>query len=111
MRSLESTAGEAELRELCRATLERNWREGNRDGVGYAYTAPSSGRYRGSGTGTRASARSSGAASTPLARAELESLLVAASANGFIGHTIFWAEPVSRVRSLFYNVRSRTDFM
>src|SRR5205823_5160032 len=45
------------------------------------------------------------------ARAELESLLAASTPDGFIGHTIFWGEPVSPVRSLFYNVRSRDDFM
>jgi hypothetical protein len=37
--------------------------------------------------------------------------LEAARQDGFIGHTIFWGEPVDRVRSLFYNVRSRRDFM
>jgi hypothetical protein len=45
------------------------------------------------------------------ARVELESLLAAARPDGFIGHTIFWGEPLRGVRSLFYNVRSRADFM
>src|SRR5436853_6593395 len=36
------------------------------------------------------------------ARRELESLLAAATGDGFIGHAIFWAQPVRRVRGLFY---------
>jgi hypothetical protein len=42
---------------------------------------------------------------------ELETLLAAATGEGFIGHTIFWGAPVTPVRSLFYNLRSRADFM
>ena len=45
------------------------------------------------------------------ARAELQSLLAAQTADGFIGHTIFWGQPVDRIRSLFYNVQSRADLM
>ncbi len=105
-------AAEGELRELCQATLERNWREGWRDGVRYGYTAPSSGRYPWQWYWDSCFAAIAWRRFDPLrARAELESLLAAATAEGFIGHTIFWARPVSRVRSLFYNVRSRTDFM
>jgi hypothetical protein len=102
----------AELRELCRATLERNWREGERDGIRYAYTAPSSGRYPWQWYWDSCFTAIAWRRFDPgRARAELESLLAAATPEGFIGHTIFWAEPVSRVRSLFYNVRSRADFM
>jgi hypothetical protein len=100
------------LAQICRSTLDRNWREGDRDGVRYAYTAPSSERYPWqwywdscfTAIAWRRFDRSR-------ARAELESLLAAARPDGFIGHTIFWAQPVSPVRSLFYNVRSRGDFM
>jgi hypothetical protein len=45
------------------------------------------------------------------ARAELETLLGAATPDGFIGHTIFWTRPVTPIRSLFYNIRSRADLM
>ena len=38
-------------------------------------------------------------------------MLRAATPDGFIGHTIFWTKPVSLVRSLFYSIRSRSDFM
>jgi Mannosylglycerate hydrolase MGH1-like glycoside hydrolase domain len=112
MRSVEPDSGAADLRELCRATLERNWREGNREGVRYAYTAPSSGRYPWQWYWDSCFAAIAWRRFDPdRARAELESLLAAATPEGFIGHTIFWAEPVSRVRSLFYNVDSRADFM
>ncbi len=100
------------LAAICRSTLDRNWREGERDGVRYAYTAPSGQRYPWqwywdscfNAIAWRRFDRSR-------ARAELESLLAASRPDGFIGHTIFWAQPVSTVRSLFYNVRSRGDFM
>ncbi|MGN6870152.1 MAG: MGH1-like glycoside hydrolase domain-containing protein [Solirubrobacteraceae bacterium] len=112
MRPVESASGESELRELCRTTLERNWREGVREGVPYAYTAPSSGRYPWQWYWDSCFTAIVWRRFDPRrARAELESLLAAATPDGFIGHTIFWAEPVSRVRSLFYNVCSRSDFM
>ena len=44
-REAEPAASRRALRELCRATLERNRREGERDGIAYGYTAPSSERY------------------------------------------------------------------
>jgi hypothetical protein len=101
-----------EIERLCRRVLHANWREGTRDGVPYAYTAPSPGRYPWqwywdscfTAIAWRRFDRSR-------ARRELESLLRAAREDGFIGHTIFWGEPVDRVRCLFYNVRSRADFM
>ena len=100
------------LAQLCRNTLDRNWREGEREGVRYAYTAPSGQRYPwqwywDSCFSAIAWRRFDRARAT----AELESLLAASTADGFIGHTIFWGEPVSLVRSLFYNLRSRADFM
>src|SRR6202007_1607741 len=44
------------------------------------------------------------------ARAELESLLAAQRPDGFIGHTIFWHQPVSLLRLAFYHVVSRSSF-
>jgi hypothetical protein len=112
MRSDQPESLTDDLRELCRDTLERNWREGVRDGVRYAYTAPSSGRYPWQWYWDSCFAAIVWRRLDPdRARAELESLLAAATPDGFIGHTIFWAEPVSRLRSLFYNVCSRADFM
>jgi hypothetical protein len=100
------------LRELCRTTLERNWREGERDGISYGYTAPSSGRYPWQWYWDSCFAAIAWRRfERGRARTELESLLAAATPEGFIGHTIFWAQRVSLVRSLFYNVRSRADCM
>ena len=92
--------------------MERNWREGRRGKLAYAYTAPSPGRYPWqwywdscfAAIAWRHFDRSR-------ARAELESLLAAARPDGFIGHTVFWGKPVDRLRSLFYNVRSPSDVM
>lgn len=96
----------------CRITLERNWREGERHGRRYAYTAPSPGRYPWQWYWDSCFAAIAWRRIDPVrARAELESLLLAARDDGFIGHTIFWGEPVSRVRGLFYNITSRADLM
>jgi hypothetical protein len=101
-----------ELAELCRDTLNRNWREGERDGVAYGYTAPSHGRYPWQWYWDSCFAAIAWRRFDPgRARKELDTLLAAATPAGFIGHTIFWAEPVTPIRSLFYNVRSRADFM
>jgi hypothetical protein len=101
-----------EVMEICRRTLERNWREGHRGGTRYAYTAPSPGRYPWQWYWDSCFTAIVWRRLDPArARAELESLLSAARDDGFIGHTIFWEHPVSLVRSLFYNVHSRSDFM
>jgi hypothetical protein len=101
-----------ELSEHCAETLRSNWRQGERDGVRYGYTAPSSGRYPWQWYWDSCfSAIAWRRFDRQRARLELESLLAAGTDEGFIGHTIFWAAPVSPVRSLFYNIRSRTDFM
>ncbi len=100
------------LHQLCRRTLEDNWREGERDGVPYRFTVPSPGRYPWQFYWDSCFTAIAWRRLDPArARAELETLLAAATPDGFIGHTIFWNEPVSLVRSLFYNVRSRDDFM
>src|SRR5690242_18276955 len=94
----------AELGELCRTTLDRNWREG----VRYAYMAPSSGRYPWRWYWDSCFAAIVWRRFDPArARAELESLLAAQRPDGFLGHTIFWGNPVSPLRLLFYNVASR----
>jgi hypothetical protein len=92
--------------------LERNWREGVRDGVRFAYTAPSPGRYPWQWYWDSCFAaivwRRLDAG---CGRAELETLLAAAEPSGFIGHTIFWSRPVDRIRATYYNVASRADRM
>jgi hypothetical protein len=108
----EQRATKTQIAHLCRVTLARNWRQGERDRVPYAYTAPSTGRYPWQWYWDSCFAAIARRRFDPRgARAELRTLLNAATDEGFIGHTIFWAEPITRVRSLFYNINSRRDFM
>ena len=107
-----SEALTSDLAATSRATLDRNRRTGVRNGVPYAYTAPSAGRYPWQWYWDSCFAAIAWRRfDIDHARAELETLLAASRHDGFIGHTIFWGEPVSRTRGLFYNVRSRHDFM
>ena len=102
----------APLAERVRSTLERNWAEGERNGARYAYTRPSPSRYPWQWYWDSCFAAISWRRFEPeRSRAELESLLGAARADGFIGHTIFWERPVSLNRSLYYNVASRSAAM
>ena len=88
--------------------LRQNWREGERDGTPYAYTAPSPGRYPWQWYWDSCFAAIVWRRfDRARARAELESLLAAQRPDGFIGHTIFWHRPVSLTRLPFYNVPSR----
>jgi hypothetical protein len=99
--------GSPAIRDLCEATLRRNWREGvrERDRVRFAYTQPSPGHYPfqwywdscfAAIVWRRFDATRS--------RAELESLLAAQSEDGFIGHTIFWDTPLNERQRLTYNL-------
>jgi predicted dithiol-disulfide oxidoreductase (DUF899 family) len=100
------------LEQRCRETLEGSWIVGERDGVPFAYTRPSPGRYSWQWYWDSCFAaiawRHFDAARS---RAELETLLAAARPDGFIGHTIFWEHPVSGPRRLFYNVIHHDDVM
>jgi hypothetical protein len=89
--------------------LRQNWREGEADGVPYAYTEPSPGRYPWQWYWDSCFAAIVNRRFEPdRSRAEMESLLAAQRPDGFIGHTIFWHRPVSGVRRAFYNVATRT---
>ena len=100
------------LEERCRQTLEGSWTVGERDGVPYAYTRPSPGRYRWQWYWDSCFAAIAWRHFDPArSRAELETLLSAARPDGFIGHTIFWEHPVSGPRELFYNVIHTDDQM
>jgi hypothetical protein len=100
------------LEEQCRTTLERNWREGLAGDVGYGYTAPAPGRYPWQWYWDSCFAAISWRRfDRARSRTELKTLLQASRPDGFIGHTIFWGSPVTRVKSLYYNVRSRIDRM
>jgi hypothetical protein len=100
-----ASTGEAER------VLRQNWMEGVRDDKPYAYTQPSPGRYPWQWYWDSCFAAIVWRRFEPArARAELESLLAAQRPSGFIGHTIFWAQPVSLTRLAFYNVASRSSF-
>jgi len=88
--------------------LQQNWSTGERDGVPFEYSEPSPGRYPWQWYWDSCFAAIAWRRFEPRrARAELESLLAAQRADGFIGHTIFWRRPVTPLRLLFYNVASR----
>jgi hypothetical protein len=95
------------VRERSRKVLAGNWRQGRRqsDGVPFGYTCPSPGHYPWQwfwdSCFTAIAWRRFDRAR---ARRELESLLAVQREDGFIGHTIFWNEPLSGIRRLTYNV-------
>jgi hypothetical protein len=101
------------IAELCERVLRASWAEGtSRDSRPFTYTRPSPTRYRwqwywdscfAAIVWRRLEAERS--------RAELETLLRAMRPDGFVGHVVFWDEPLSPSRSIFYNVRRRSDFM
>jgi hypothetical protein len=97
------------LAQAAHRALERNWAQGERDGVPYAYTRPSPSRYPWQWYWDSCFAAISWRRyDASRSRAELETLLSAARPDGFVGHTIFWERPVSLARRLFYNVASRS---
>jgi len=100
----------SELRALCGALLDENWRQGVRrgDGVPYGYTCASPGHYPWQWYWDSCFAAMSWRRFDPSrARLELASLLAAGRPDGFIGHTIFWNTPLKGVRRHTYNVVSR----
>src|SRR5579862_7181015 len=95
------------VREQCEAVLGQNWREGARDsdGVAFGYTCPSPGRYPWQWYWDSCfTAISWRHFDRERSRRELESLLAAQRADGFIGHTIFWNKPLTGSRRFTYNV-------
>jgi len=97
--------------ESAERVLRQNWIEGEREGVPFAYTRPSPGRYPWQWYWDSCFAAIVWRRFEPdRARIELETLLAAQRENGFVGHTIFWDRPVSLSRLPFYNVASRSAF-
>ena len=91
--------------------LRGNWVEGSREGMPFAYTRPSPGRYPWQWYWDSCFAAIVWRRFEPEhAHTELESLLSTQREDGFIGHTIFWDRPVSLSRYPFYNVASRRSF-
>jgi hypothetical protein len=99
----------AAVRHRCERTLRQNWRQGVRasDRVPFAYTCPSPGHYPWQwywdSCFTAIAWRHFNAERS---RRELQSLLAAQRPDGFIGHTIFWNEPLEGARRRTYNVTS-----
>lgn len=95
-----------EIRALCERVLTANWREGLLpDGRRFGYTSPSPGHYPWQWYWDSCFAAIARRRIDPArARRELESLLTAATPDGFIGHTIFWGLPLTGARRFFYNV-------
>jgi hypothetical protein len=92
--------------------LRQNWHEGEHAGRAYSYTEPSPGRYPWQWYWDSCFAAIVWRRFDPgRARAELESLLAAQRPNGFVGHTVFWREPVTLPRLAFYNVAARRGFL
>jgi hypothetical protein len=95
------------IRERCQSVLGRNWREGTRaaDGVAFAYTCPSPRHYPWQWYWDSCFTAVSWRRFRPeRSRQELESLLAAQREDGFIGHTIFWNQPLTGSRRYTYNV-------
>lgn len=98
-----------DLEARARALLDRNWREGRYRGLDYAFSVPSPRSYPWQwywDSCFHAIVRSRW--DRERARRELETLL-AASEDGFIGHTILWGRPLDLERALRYNIASRAD--
>lgn len=93
----------------CEQVLRESWHEGTRpqDGVRFAYTAPSTAHYPWQWYWDSCFTAITWRHFEPeRSRRELQSLLAAQRADGFIGHTIFWDRPLSGARRLTYNVLS-----
>lgn len=108
-------AGHAQgVSELCEQTLIENWRTGHRlaDGTAYGYTRPSPGHYPFQWYWDSCFAAITWRRfDSDRARMELESLLAAATSDGFIGHTIFWDTELNERQRLTYNVINAHDTM
>lgn len=88
---------------LAERTLRANWRTGVRDGVPYAFTVPSTPRYRhmwhwDSCFHAIAWARHD----TARARDELRTVLRSGDPDGFLPHTVFWDAPAGWRRAPLY---------
>jgi hypothetical protein len=97
------------LRSRCEAVLRDSWRQGTRprDGIPFAYTAPSPSHYPWQFYWDSCFTAITWRRFDPRrARLELESLLAAQRPDGFIGHTIFWDRALTGVRRHTYNITS-----
>ncbi|MFL5824511.1 MAG: MGH1-like glycoside hydrolase domain-containing protein [Solirubrobacteraceae bacterium] len=108
----ERRTADEEALDHCRRVLHENWRTGEVGGAHYSYTSPSPHRYPWQWYWDSCLTAVSWRHFDPArSRAELESLLAAATPDGFIGHTIFWGKPIPFPRRLYYNVVTPHDPM
>ena len=101
-----------QIRNRCEVVLRQNWREGvrARDGFAFGYTCPSPSRYPWQWYWDSCFQAIAWRRYDPdRAERELRSLLGAQRDDGFIGHTIFWNQPLTGSRRYVYNVISPTD--
>jgi hypothetical protein len=97
------------LPSLAEGVLGASWAHGERRGIPYAYTRPSPARYRWQWYWDSCFAATVWRRFDPQrSRDELKTLLRACRPDGFVGHVVFWEQPVSLWRSLYYNVASRS---
>jgi glycogen debranching enzyme len=98
----------ARLRTAAEGVLRRNWREGRyRDGTPYAFTCPSTPRYRHQWYWDSCFHAIVWRRFDPArARAELRTLLHAGRLDGFIPHTVFWDRPARWRRAPFYGTHT-----
>ena len=98
----------SELADLCKGVLEASHAEGELRGVRYSYTRPSPSRYPWQWYWDSCFAAIVWRRFDPgRSRLELESLLNAMRPDGFIGHVVFWDQPLTWKRLVYYNVTSR----
>jgi hypothetical protein len=101
----------SDLATKAQALLEQNWRQGAYRGREYAFSVPSPRSYPWQWYWDSCFHAIVRRRFDPAgARRELETLL-AASEDGFIGHTIFWAHEIDWQRAIRYNIASRHDLM
>jgi glycogen debranching enzyme len=98
----------ARLRAAAQGVLRRNWREGRyRDGTPYAFTCPSTPRYRHQWYWDSCFHAIVWRHFDPArAREELRTLLRAGRLDGFIPHTVFWDRPARWRRAPFYGTHT-----
>src|ERR1700689_5047512 len=103
-----------QIRNRCGAVPPQTWRGGvrPRDGFAFGYTCPSPSRYPWQWYWDSCfQAIALRRYDSGRAERELRSLLNAQRDDGFIGHTIFWNQPLAGSRRYIYNVISPTDPM
>jgi hypothetical protein len=108
VREIPADPGTDWLRAAAEQVLRRNWREGRyRDGTPYAFTCPSTPRYRHQWYWDSCFHAIVWRHFDPArAREELRTLLRSGRLDGFIPHTVFWDKPARWRRAPFYGTHT-----